>query len=92
MVMKRVRLIVYGNVQGVFYRANTRNKASQLGLKGFVKNLPDGTVEVVAEGPEGKLNALIEFCRNSPGYSNVSKVDVKEEKATGEFERFEVRY
>jgi acylphosphatase len=90
--MKRIHIIVEGNVQGVFYRYNTRKKASELGLKGFVKNLPAGTVEVIAEGPEDKINELIKFCKNNPGFSNVDKVDVKEEKATNEFEGFEVRH
>ena len=90
--MKRIHLIVHGDVQGVFYRSNTRKKASELGLKGYVKNLPDGTVEVVAEGSENKLNELINFCKNKPGYSNVDKVEVKEEKVTNEFRDFEVRF
>ncbi len=89
--MKRIHLIVHGRVQGVFYRDNAQKKASELGLKGFVKNL-DSTVEVVVEGSEDKLNELIEFCKNDPGHSNVDKVEIKKEKATGEFEEFEVRY
>ncbi len=90
--MKRIHLIIHGKVQAVFYRSNTHKKASELGLKGFVKNLEDGTVEVIAEGSEEKINELIEFCRNNPGYSKVDKVDVKEEKVTNEFESFGVRY
>lgn len=90
--MKRIHLIVHGRVQGVFYRDNTQKKASELGLKGFVRNLPNGTVEVVAEGPEDKLNELINFCRNNPGSSNVDKVEVKEEKVTNEFDWFGIRY
>lgn len=90
--MKRFHLIIHGDVQGVLYRSNTRKKASELGLKGYVKNLPNGAVEVVAEGSENKLNELIEFCRNSPGYSNVTNVKIKEEKPTNEFNSFEVEY
>ena len=90
--MKRIHLIIHGKVQGVFYRDNTQKKASELRLTGFVKNLPDNSVEIVAEGPENKLNELIEFCKNNPGYSNVDKVDVKEEKAADEFDGFGVRY
>jgi len=90
--MKRIHLIIRGKVQGVFYRDNTQKKASELNLKGYVKNLPNGTVEAVAEGSEDKLAKLIEFCKNNPGYSNVSKVDVKEEKPANEFESFEVRF
>jgi len=58
--MKCIHLIVSGRVQGVFFRANVRNKANELGLKGYAKNLPDGNVEVVAEGDEEKLEELIE--------------------------------
>ena len=90
--MKRIHLIVHGDVQGVFYRGNTRKKGVELGLKGFVRNLPDGTVEVVAEGSEDTINELIEFCRNNPGYSNVSNVEIKEEKVTDEFRDFGVRF
>ena len=90
--MKRIHLIIHGKVHGVFYRDNTQKKASELGLKGFVKNLEDRTVEVIAEGSQEKLNELIEFCKNNPGYSNVDKVDVKEEKATDEFKSFKVRF
>ena len=90
--MKRIHLIVHGDVQGVFYRDNTRKKASELGLRGYVKNLPDGTVEIVAEGSEDTINELIEFCRNNPGYSNVDKVEVKEEKVTDEFRDFGFRF
>ena len=90
--MKRIHLIAYGNVQGVFYRSNARKKASELGLKGFVRNLPDGAVEVVAEGAENNINELIKFCKNNPGYSNVDKVEIKKEKPTNEFDGFEVRY
>ena len=90
--MKRIHLIIHGKVHGVFYRDKTQRKGAELGLKGFVKNLENGTVEVTAEGSENKLNELIEFCKNNPGYSNVDKVDVKEEKATDEFKSFKVRF
>ncbi|GAG08513.1 unnamed protein product, partial [marine sediment metagenome] len=55
-------------------------------------NLSDGPVEVIAEGPEAKLNELSEFCRNNPGYSNVTNIEIKKEKSTDEFDSFEVRY
>ena len=54
--MKCVHLIVSGRVQGVFFRPNVRNKAVELGLHGYAKNLPDGNVEVVAQGDEKKVN------------------------------------
>ena len=90
--MKRVHLIVHGFVQGVFFRANARRKAAELGLKGYAKNRADGSVEIVAEGSEEKLNELIEFCRKNPGASRVSKVDVKLENFKNEFNAFEIKY
>ena len=90
--MKRVHLIVHGFVQGVFFRANARRKAVELGLKGYAKNMTDGSVEIVVEGSVEKLNELIEFCRKNPGASKVSKVDVKLENFKNEFNGFEIKY
>lgn len=84
--------MVHGYVQGVFFRHNTKKEALILGLKGYVKNMADGTVEVVAEGSEDKIKELIEFCKKGPEAAQVEKVDVKFEKATGEFNGFEVRH
>ena len=90
--MKRVHIIVHGSVQGVFFRSNTRDIASSLGLKGYVRNMPDGTVEVVAEGNEDKTKELVEFCKKGPEAAEVTKTDVEFEKASNEFKSFEVRY
>lgn len=89
--MKRVHLFVSGRVQGVFFRAHTRDLARRLGLKGFVRNLPDGRVEVVAEGPEEKLQELIEFCRHGPPLAHVTGTEIHWEEPTGEFRDFLVR-
>ena len=89
--MKRARIIVHGIVQGVFFRANTVKAARDLGLKGYAKNMPDGTVEIVAEGPNDNINKLIKFFKKSPGASEVSKIDVKFGKAKNEFGGFEVK-
>ena len=90
--MQRVHIIVHGSVQGVFFRHYTKKTASSLGLKGYVRNMADGTVEIAAEGPKEKLNGLIEFCRKGPEAAEVSKVDVKFGETRNEFEGFEVRY
>ena len=90
--MQCINIIVHGFVQGVFFRSHIKIAASNLGLKGYVKNLSDGTVELVAEGPKEKLNELIEFCKKGPEVSQVKKVDVKFTKANNEFESFEIRY
>jgi len=90
--MKRINIVVHGLVQGVFFRYNTKKESLNLGLKGYAKNLPDGTVEIVAEGPEDKLKELMEYCKKSPGAAQVDKVDVKFEKPKNEFQSFEVRH
>ena len=90
--MKRVNIIVHGSVQGVFFRANAKEIAEGLGLSGYAKNLPNGAVEVVAEGEEDKLKELISFCKKGPEAAEVSKVDVKFSETSNEFEGFEVRY
>ena len=90
--MQRVRIIVHGYVQGVFFRSNTRRRALSLGLKGFVRNKEGGTVEVVAEGNEDKIKELIDFCKKGPEAAVVKKIDVKFDKASNEFEGFDVRY
>jgi len=85
-------VIIHGSVQGVFFRANAKRIAESLGLKGYVRNIDDGCVEVVAEGSEEKLKELISFCKKGPEAANVSKIDVKFEESSGKFEGFEVRY
>lgn len=90
--MNRVCIIVHGKVQGVFFRANTKKAALSLGLTGYARNKEDGSVEVVAEGPEDRLNEIIEYCKKGPERAKVTKVDVKLEKASGEFKNFEVKH
>lgn len=70
------RLKIYGRVQGVFFRQSTREKARELGLSGWVKNMPDGTVEALASGPEGTVKELIAWCQHGPAYARVDRVDV----------------
>jgi acylphosphatase len=89
---KRVRALVSGRVQGVFFRANTRAEAKRLGLKGWVKNLPDDRVELVAEGPSWAVNELISWCHKGPAYSRVDKVEFCEETPRGKYDEFSVRF
>lgn len=86
-----VRVIFRGRVQGVFFRANTKAKARELGVRGWVRNLPDGTVEAFFEGSEGAVREIIEWCRYHQPYAQVTGVDV--EWCGGEgHEGFEIRY
>ncbi len=90
--MKRVHIIISGYVQGVFFRHNTKVKARNLGLRGFVRNVSNGDVEVVAEGNEKELNELIDFCRRGPVLSCVANLKIKYEEFKGEFDDFTVRF
>jgi acylphosphatase len=80
---KRVHVRVEGRVQGVFFRASTEQVARGLGVAGFVRNLEDGAVEVVAEGPERELRELVEFCRVGPRGARVTALSDTWMEATG---------
>ena len=90
--MKQLHLIVHGKVHGVFYRDFITREALKLGVKGWVKNLRDGTVEIVAKAEEFKLKDFLKQCRKGPLMAFVQNVEVKEEPPTGEFEDFNVHY
>jgi len=75
--MSSVRLTIIGRVHGVFFRVSTREEAERLGITGFVRNLPEGSVEVVARGEVSLLQELIVFCRNNPGASRVQQIEVQ---------------
>lgn len=90
--IKRAHIIVKGRVQGIFFRSNTKRIAAELELKGYVKNLPDGNVEVIAEGDEEKIKKLIQFCKTGPSLAKVEDVNIEFEKPTKEFGGFEVRH
>lgn len=90
--MKRLNLVIHGQVQGVFYRHNTKKKADELNLKGCVKNLPDGSVEVTAEGPDNKLQQLLEWCHKGSDNASVNAIDVEWQSPKSEFEDFSIRY
>lgn len=90
--MKRARIIVHGLVQGVFFRHNTNKLSNKLGLKGYVRNLSNGAVEIVAEGPEKDIKELISFCKKGPQGASVSGVKVEYEAPTNGFSRFSIEY
>jgi len=87
----RARVRFRGRVQGVYFRAHCREKAKELGLDGFVRNLPDGTVEAVLEGDRDSVVACIEWNRTSQPLARVTAVDTEWTAATGAFQGFEIR-
>ncbi len=88
----RRRLTVEGYVQGVFYRAYTEKKARQLQVFGWVRNRPNGTVEILAEGEESRVAELIRWCHTGPPGATVTRVQVEEEPFQGEFRGFDIVY
>lgn len=86
--MIRAHLLIEGRVHGVGFRAYTRRMANKLNLQGWVRNLRNGDVEAVVEGPEADIQKLIVWCHRGPTSAHVSKVKVEKGPATGEFEGF----
>lgn len=84
--MKRVRVIASGRVQGVFYRATCARLARRLGLGGSVRNLPDGRVEAVFEGPESLVDEMVDWSRSGPDLALVERLEVLTEEPVGETE------
>ena len=81
--MKHFNIKVSGKVQGVWFRRSTFQKANELGVFGTVKNMPDGSVEIRAEGEETALQKLLDWCRNGPEHAAVEDVTYSEEGFQG---------
>jgi acylphosphatase len=84
--VKRVRVTVSGRVQGVFYRATCARLAREAGLAGHVRNLPDGRVEAVFEGPGEGVDRLVAWCRTGPEMARVDEVEIVAEQPLGDRE------
>lgn len=91
-LLKGMHVIVTGRVQGVFFRARTRTVAESLNLTGWVRNLPDGSVEAVFEGREEDIRNIVEWCKKGPSLAAVQNVRTTERPSSGKFDRFVVRY
>lgn len=88
--MLTVTLRAWGNVQGVYYRQAVREKARELGLRGYVTNEPDWTVMIIAGGKRTDLELFIDFCKNNPGYSEVDRLDVNWDGVEIKQKKFEI--
>ena len=88
----RIHIKIFGNVQGVFFRAGTQSEGKRLGVFGWVRNNSDGSLEVLAEGEADKLNNLLEWCSHGPAGASVSKVQHEWQVNQDEFEDFQVTY
>jgi acylphosphatase len=88
---QQLHAVVHGRVQGVSFRYYTLNRANELGLVGWVRNLEDRSVEVLAEGPRHALDELLDFLNQGPPSARVSHVDIEWSMASGYYDRFEIR-
>lgn len=91
MAKARVRVVISGLVQGVYFRDSTRRRARELGVTGWVRNLPDGRVEALFEGERGDLERLVEWTHDGPPGALVESVETDWREYSGEFATFEVR-
>lgn len=82
--MKRVRVRIHGRVQGVFFRSETQSRARSLGLAGWVRNSPDGSVEAVFEGRPEAVESMVAWCERGPSGALVDHVDVAWEEPRGD--------
>lgn len=88
----RVKVLVSGRVQGVFFRQNTKDLAKKFGLKGWVKNLPNGKVEAVVEGKKETVEKLVEWLKKGPSLAKVEDLKIDWQEAKGDFEDFQILY
>jgi acylphosphatase len=86
----RVRLVIEGRVQGVWFRDSTRSEARALGVAGWVRNRRDGSVEAIAEGPEDHVKKLVSWCNQGPPRAKVLRVNETREEWKGEFDSFDI--
>ena len=88
----RAHIFIEGRVQGVFFRENTRQKADELGIFGWVRNLSDGRVEAILEGNRLEVEEMIKWLKKGPKFAKVEKIDIKLEKSSDGFQSFEIKY
>ena len=88
---RRVRVLVSGDVQGVFFRSTTEDQARQLGVTGWVRNRPDGRVEAEFQGPPDAIERAVRFCRHGPARAHVADVEVDDIEPVADETGFRVR-
>jgi acylphosphatase len=89
---KLLKVRIFGQIQGVFFRAETKRKADELELAGFVRNDLDGTVYTEAEGEEKSLQEFLKWCKDGPEAAKVEKAEVEFSNDLKNYKEFEIRY
>jgi acylphosphatase len=90
MALKQLQLFVRGRVQGVFFRASAQREARRLGLGGWIRNRPDGSVEILAEGEEQAIRELYGWAQKGPSAARVDRVETRWRSYSGEFADFRI--
>jgi len=90
--MQSLHMKIFGRVQGVWFRAHTQKEAQRLGLAGWVRNTPDGAVEVLVQGKRGAVEDLLSWCYQGPPGARVDKIDYNETPVDDALEGFSIRY
>jgi acylphosphatase len=88
----RIHIFVSGKVQGVFFRDSTVKQAEKLGVFGWIQNLENGIVEAVFEGDKDKVDKIVKWVRKGPFFAKVKEIDVDQQRYTGEFKDFQIKY
>ena len=91
-MIKKVKIKMFGRVQGVWFRESAKKKAHELEINGWIRNEPDGTVYAEVEGEDEKIEKFIEWCQEGPELSKVEKVEIEEVGNLKGYKDFEVRY
>jgi len=86
----RARVLIGGRVQGVNFRSGTRDEARAIGVEGWVRNLDDGRVEAVFEGPQAAVKRVVSWCYSGPSHARVERVEVQWEHPTGQERGFSI--
>lgn len=90
--MERISILIKGQVQGVYFRAFIKERAEELGLKGYTKNIDKDSIETVVEGHEAKVKKFLESIKKGPNGSIVEEFKISKENYTGEFNSFKIKY
>ncbi len=90
--MQHLKASIYGRVQGVFYRMTAQKKAKNLGIKGWIKNMPDGSVYLEADGDEESLKKFLNWCKKGPFLAKVKNIKKEFESETKGFKDFKIRF
>ena len=89
---KNVHILISGKVQGVWFRANTRQKAEQLNIKGWVRNTSDGKVEAIFEGKQDNIKEMLDWCRQGPPLAKVEDIKIEDKTQSKGYDGFTIKH